>query len=192
MAKHKFISVTYDLYVGGENEELMEQATKDQPLTFISWIGMMLPKFEENVANLNVGDKFDFVINHEDAYGEYDTDSVLELDKKIFEIDGKFDAEVIKEGNVVPLMNDEGYRFNASVVEVSADKVKVDLNHPLAGEDLHFKGEVIESREATKEEVEAAKNPHKCGGCGGNCSGNCSGNCGEGDCNCEGGCEGCK
>ena len=62
MAKHRFISLTYDLYVGDENEELMEQATKERPLTFISWIGMMLPKFEENVADLKVGDKFDFTI----------------------------------------------------------------------------------------------------------------------------------
>ncbi len=184
MAKHRFISLTYDLYVGDENEELMEQATKERPLTFISWIGMMLPKFEENVADLKVGDKFDFTIDHTDAYGEYDTESVLELDKKIFEVDGKFNSEMVSEGNVVPLMDADGNRFNASVVKVTDDKVTVDLNHPLAGENLHFKGEIIESREATEEEVEAAKHPHHCGGCGGNC--------GDGDCNCEGGCEGCK
>ena len=40
------------------------------------------------------------------------------------------------------------------VVEIGDDTVKVDLNHPLAGEDLHFKGEVLSVRVATADELD--------------------------------------
>ena len=72
---NKSVSAEYELYVDGETEgelELMEKATAQQPLSFIYGIGMMLPKFEENIFGLAVGDTFDFTINNEDAYGPYE------------------------------------------------------------------------------------------------------------------------
>lgn len=181
---NKSVSAEYELYVDGEVEgelELMEKATEQQPLNFVYGVGMMLPKFEENLFGMQVGDKFDFVINCEEAYGEYDDDSVLDLDRSIFEIDGKLDEEMIFEGNVVPLMDSEGNRVNAQIVSVSDSHVKVDLNHPLAGENLHFKGSVLEVREATEKELAALMG----GGCGSGCGcgdGGCSsGSCGCGD-----------
>lgn len=183
---NKAVSAEYELYVDGENEgelELMEKATVEQPLSFVYGVGMMLPKFEENLFGMQVGDKFDFVINTEDAYGEYDDDSVIDLDKAIFEIDGKIDDEVIFEGNVVPLMDSEGNRVNAQVVSINDTHVKVDLNHPLAGENLHFKGSVLEVREASEKELAALMGGGGCGsgcGCGDN-GGGCGSGCGEGE-----------
>lgn len=177
---NKSVSAEYELYVDGETEgelELMEKATSEQPLSFIYGIGMMLPKFEENIFGLAVGDTFDFTINNEDAYGPYEDENVLDLDRSIFEIDGKLDTEVVYEGNVVPLMDNEGHRINAQVVEVTDAHVKVDLNHPLAGENLHFKGSILEVREATEKELAALTG----GGCGGGC-GCGDGGCGDGSC----------
>ena len=68
----------------------------------------------------------------------------------------------------------------ATVLEIGDSKVKVDLNHPLAGNRLNFKGYIIENREATKEEMQTMLNHLNGGGCGGNCGGDCGG--------CEGGC----
>ena len=82
----KAVSAEYELYVDGEVEgelELMEKATAEQPLSFIYGVNMMLPKFESNLFGLQAGDKFDFTIEKEDAYGEYDDDSVLDLDRAI-------------------------------------------------------------------------------------------------------------
>jgi FKBP-type peptidyl-prolyl cis-trans isomerase SlyD len=173
------------LYVDGETEgelELMERATAEQPLSFIYGVGMMLPKFEENIFGLATGDKFDFTIENEDAYGPYEDENVLDLDRSIFEIDGKLDEEVVFEGNVVPLMDNEGHRINAQVVEVTDTHVKVDLNHPLAGENLHFKGSILEVREASEKELAALQGGGGCG-CG-------SGGCGDEGCGCDDGEEG--
>ena len=74
----------------------------------------------------------------------------MDLPKNIFEVDGKFDAEMIKEGNTVPMMDSNGNRMNGSVLEVKDDIVVMDFNHPLAGETLHFSGEVIDVHEPRK------------------------------------------
>jgi len=182
---NKSVSAEYELYVDGETEgelELMERATAEQPLSFIYGVGMMLPKFEENIFGLATGDKFDFTIENEDAYGPYEDENVLDLDRSIFEIDGKLDEEVVFEGNVVPLMDNEGHRINAQVVEVTDTLVKVDLNHPLAGETLHFKGSILEVREASEKELAALQGGGGCG-CG-------SGGCGDEGCGCDDGEEG--
>lgn len=187
---NKSVSAEYELYVDGEAEgelELMEKATAQEPLKFIYGVGMMLPKFEENLFGLQVGDAFDFSIKNEDAYGEYDDDSVLDLERAIFEIDGKLDEEMIFEGNVVPLMDNEGNRVNAQVVTITDTHVTVDLNHPLAGENLHFKGSVLEVREATEKEIAALTHAGGCG-CGCDENGCGEGGCGEGGCN-DGTCE---
>jgi FKBP-type peptidyl-prolyl cis-trans isomerase SlyD len=181
ITSNKSVSAEYELYVDGETEgelELMEKATAEQPLNFIYGVGMMLPKFEENLFGLAVGDTFDFIINNEEAYGPYEDENVLDLDRSIFEIDGKLDTEMVFEGNVVPLMDNEGHRINAQVVEVTDTHVKVDLNHPLAGENLHFKGKVLEVREATEKELNALMGTG--GGCG--CG---SGGCGDNGCGCD-------
>lgn len=178
---NKSVSAEYELYVDGENEgelELMEKASSEQPLNFIYGVGMMLPKFEENLFGLAAGDKFDFTIAVEDAYGPYEDENVIDLDRGIFEIDGQLDTNMVFEGNVVPLMDNEGHRINAQVVSISDSHVKVDLNHPLAGETLHFKGSVLEVREATEKELNALMGGGGCG-CG-------SGGCGSDSCGSDG------
>jgi FKBP-type peptidyl-prolyl cis-trans isomerase SlyD len=184
----KIVTLTYDLYVSaeGEEQELMESATVEKPLTYCHGIGMMLPKFEANIAGLTSNEKFDFTISKEDAYGEYDDAHLLDLPRNIFEIDGKFDEEVVFVGNVVPLMDSEGNKINAQVVEITADAVSVDLNHPLAGEDLHFIGKVIEVRDASDEELASYLGGGSCGcgsgGCG--CDEEDEQGCGSGGCGC--------
>lgn len=190
---NKVVKVQYDLYVEGEEqgkEELMERATAEAPLVYCHGIGMMLPMFEAALEGKDANDEFDFVIAKDDAYGEYDEAGVLELDKKIFCIDGEFDAERVQVGAIIPMNTADGQIIKAQVIEITKDKVTIDLNHPLAGEDLHFIGKILEVRDVTEAELKALTQPHGCGGCGGNCSGNC----GEGECggNCEGGCGNCK
>lgn len=183
---NKYVAVTYDLNVGeGDERELMEKATAEKPLQFIYGMGMMLPAFEAALQDLAVGDKFNFSLAPADAYGEYKEENVLNLPKNIFVIDGKFDSEVIKEGNTVPMMDSDGRRMNGSILEVRDDVVVMDFNHPLAGETLHFSGEVIEVREASAEEI-AQCTTMADGGCG------CGCDCGDGECGSGcGGCGGC-
>jgi len=168
IAEKKIVSISYDLYVdaeeAGAEQELMEQAPASEPLVFCFGMGMMLPKFEEELKGKQVGDKFDFTIGYADAYGEYDDENLTDLPKSIFMVDGKFDDEMITEGGIVPLVDSDGNRLNAVVVKINPDTVTVDFNHPLAGENLHFIGEVLDVRDATEQEINMIMNPG-CGGC---------------------------
>ena len=189
--KNQYMEVSYQLYVDGEQGlELMEEATQERPFQWITGFGFALDAFESQLAGLEKGAAFDFTIPKEQAYGDYIEERVLDLAREMFCIEGKFDEEHIYPDAIIPLQNEDGQRFYGRVVEIGADKVKVDLNHPLAGETLHFKGQVLENRPATNKEIEMML-PH-CGGCGGGC-GSCGGDCG-GDCggNCGGNCGGCN
>ncbi len=183
ISERMMVAVSYDLYVPAENndEELMEQASPQKPFVFCAGLGMTLPKFEEELKGKKVGETFDFFISKEDGYGEYEDEYVIDLEKHLFEVDGKFDSDMIFPGNIIPLMDNEGNRINASVLEIGKDTVKVDLNHPLAGEDLHFVGEVLDVHAASEEEIKALMG--NMGGCGCGCDD-------MDDCN-SGGCGGC-
>jgi FKBP-type peptidyl-prolyl cis-trans isomerase SlyD len=173
---NKFVSVTYDLNVGEEDErELMERATPERPLQFIFGTDSMLPAFEDELNGLAMGDSFQFTLTPENAYGEFNEEHVLELPKAMFEVDGKFDSEYIVEGNTIPMIDDRGQRMNGSVLEVKDDVVIMDFNHPLAGETLHFSGKVLDVHEPTAEEI-TAMNAAKNIGCEGGCAG-CESDC---------------
>ena len=143
------VSLTYDLYVDKDGkEELEESATEEQPLTFLYGAGQMLPKFEENLSELSTGDAYEFRLSAEDAYGEYDEEAVANLPIEMFN-----GTEVPVIGSVLPLQDNNGNRFQGQVVSVAEDAVIVDLNHPMAGQELHFKGNILNVRPATPEEL---------------------------------------
>jgi len=144
------VSLTYDLYVDQENgsEVLQESATEEQPLTFLYGAGQMLPKFEENLAGLSTGDSYEFRLSAEDAYGNYDEEAIANLPKEMFN-----GTDIPEIGSIVPLQDNNGNRFQGQVVSVAEDAVIVDLNHPMAGQELHFKGNILNVRPATPEEL---------------------------------------
>ena len=176
--ENKYITLAYKLYtIENGEKEFTEEAPAEHPFQFISGLGLTLESFENQVKDLNKGDKFDFTIKAEEAYGEYDEEHVIDLPKNIFEIEGKFDSERVVEGAVIPLMTSEGQRINGSVVEVKDDVVVMDMNHPLAGCDLNFVGEITENRPATTDELSEMARMMSGGGCSGGCGGGC--NCGD-------------
>lgn len=183
---NKYIAVSYRLYVDSEDgKELLEEATAEKPFHFITGFGIALDAFESKLLAKQKGDDFSFALEKEDAYGDYQEKLVTDVSREIFTINGKFDSENIYPEAIVPLQNEDGQRFYGKIVEVGEQTVKVDLNHPLAGETLHFEGKVLENRDATNEEIQSLIS-HMSGGCGG-----CGCNCGSCDSDC-GSCGGCK
>ena len=177
----KVVKAIYSLFINGEDgkEELMEQATEQAPLVWCQGEGMMLPAFEAAMAGKSEGDEFDFVLKAEEAYGEYYPEGVQELPKTMFfNGDGEFDEERVYVGAVVPMNTVDGQIVRAQVCEITNDKVTIDLNHPYAGEDLHFTGKILEIRDVTEGELKAIRNPHGCGKCKGDCN-DCESGCGS-------------
>ena len=102
--KHNmFVAVSYTLYtVDGEKKEKIEEAPASKPFEFITGFGVTLDEFEKQIAQLDKGADFEFQLSKEQAYGDFEQERVLDLDRSIFQINGHFDHENIFEGAVVP------------------------------------------------------------------------------------------
>lgn len=187
---NKYVTVAYELYTDNDKgiHELVEKAPIEHPFQFISGLSIALDSFESKILAMAEGEAFDFVLKVDEAYGPYEQERVIELPKETFVINGRFDKDMVYPGAVLPLINADGMRFQGLVLELKDNTVIIDLNHPLAGKDLHFKGQVVTMRDATNEEIQALINHEGCN-CGGDCEGGCEGGCGghhhehgEGEC----------
>jgi FKBP-type peptidyl-prolyl cis-trans isomerase SlyD len=152
--KEKVVSVSYELKADNAEENVIETVGKDNPLTFLYGVGNMLEQFEVNLAGLDKGEGFEFKLSVDEAYGQPRPEMVVDVPKQAFEVEGKVQEDLLQKGKQIPMQDKEGNRLNGIVVDVSDQAVKVDFNHPLAGEALKFKGEVVDIREATQEELQ--------------------------------------
>ncbi|AZA61344.1 FKBP-type peptidyl-prolyl cis-trans isomerase [Chryseobacterium indoltheticum] len=144
------VAVKYILHTIEEDGSkiLVEETTAENPLTFLYGMGMMIPKFEQNILGLKAGDKAAFVIQPEEAYGEKQEDAIAQLPIDMFAESG-----VPPIGAILPLSDNQGNNFQAFVVEVTPEVVVADLNHPMAGKVLDFQVEILNTRPATEEEL---------------------------------------
>lgn len=172
IGKNTVVSLSYTLTVEGD---VVETVNADSPLRFIFGTGYLLPKFEENVTGKKVGDKFDFMLSAKEGYGEISEDALVELPINMFEVDGKVEEGLLTLGNVLPMQDSDGNRLQGTIEEIKEDVVVMDFNHPLAGAELHFQGEVVEVRDVTPQELMDGLYGENASSCdSGSCSG-CSG-----------------
>jgi FKBP-type peptidyl-prolyl cis-trans isomerase SlyD len=151
--KNKVVSISYNLYKDSEKGEMIESTEGQDPLVFLTGLGQMIPEFEANVIELSAGDDFSFGIKSENAYGKRTDDAIVELPQDMFMKEGKLVEEVVVD-NVLPLEDQNGQVHPAKIVSVNEETITCDVNHPLADQDLHFTGKIVEVRDATAEELE--------------------------------------
>ncbi len=147
---NQVVALSYTLNTIEENGEkvLVEETTSENPLTFLYGVGMMIPKFENEIKGLTVGDKKSFTISPSEAYGERQDDAIAQLPVDMFQESGMPPV-----GAILPLSDNQGNNFQAVVVEVTPEVVVADLNHPMAGKTLNFDVEILSNRPATEEEL---------------------------------------
>lgn len=155
--KNKVVTLQYHLTVDDKEigkEVTIEQTDAQHPFVFLFGSGSLLESFENNIRGMKPGDQFDFVLKSSEAYGEMQNENIVDIPLEAFlGEDGKMDEEIIKVGNTVPMVDNEGHHMQGVVEEITDSFVKMDFNHPLAGMDLHFKGNVQDVRDASSEEI---------------------------------------
>ena len=149
VSKNKVVTLTYSLKLDDNN--IVDYATEDQPFAFIHGIGQTLPAFDNALAGKKAGEEFSFSLDSENAYGTYNPGYVHTLPKGAFEGAPEGTMAV---GKTVPMQDQEGNPLMGVIQEVSDAGVKMDFNHPLAGQNLHFSGKILDLREATKAELD--------------------------------------
>lgn len=160
---NKMISLIYELRDSNQEGRIIEMLEEAKPLSFIYGTGRLLPVFESNINSLKAGDLFRFALDAELAYGHKREDMIVNIPISVFETEGKVNEEICQVGNLVPMMDNDGNPLNGIINEITETYVRMDFNHPLAGQDLFFSGRIIDVREATEEEL--AGSVHACSGC---------------------------
>lgn len=160
------VTMTYILREKDENGRLIQEATKDNPFTFICGLQQVLPKFEENLLGKEPGDHYCFYLTPEEGYGMRNESLVKEFEKEMF-MQSDVLKDTLKVGMQLPFRTYNGGIAMGVVCEIGDDFVKVDFNSDLAGVHLCFSGEILDVRESTDEDF-------KDEGCGGSCE-SCSG-----------------
>ena len=173
IADKMYVAIEYTLTL--ESGQEIDKSPEGQPLGFITGTGQIIPGLEKALMGRTAGDNARLVVEPEDAYGPVKDNLFQEIPKTQFPSDVD-----IKPGMAFEAQGPHG-PFMITVAKINDnDTVTVDLNHPMAGKQLHFDVNVVEVREPTAEELAAAA-ASLSSGCG--CGSGDADACGSG-CNC--------
>lgn len=130
-----------------------------QPEEFLIGHDLLIEDFESNLMGLAEGDSFSFQVTADRAYGPIDPQAIFDFPLTTFaEEDGHIDDEVVQVGHIFPMADKDGNKHFGKIIRKMKDRVTMDFNHPFAGKDLHFEGQVVGVRPATEEDkLNAAK-----------------------------------
>ena len=139
--------VQFHYAVSEQGAAPVESSEGGEPLAILAGHGNIIPGLEKAMEGHEAGDKFAVDVPAADAYGEKREGLTQRVPKK------HFGGQRLEPGMQVVLNTNFGPRA-VTIEKVGMSVVDVDLNHPMAGKDLHFDIEIVEVREASAEELE--------------------------------------
>lgn len=128
--------------------EELDSSRGDEPLTYLHGAGEIVPGLEARLEGKNAGDSAKLIVPAEEGYGERQGPGAQRVARDAFA-----GIDEIEVGMAFDTEDEDGELQTVWVVGVEADEVLIDLNHPLAGEELHFDIEILDVRDATAEEL---------------------------------------
>lgn len=139
--------VRFHYTVSEVGQEPLESSKEREPIAILIGHGNIIPGLEQAMMDKEAGENFSVDVPAAEAYGERRDGLTQRIPKK------HFGNEKLAPGMQVVLQTNFGPRA-VTVQKVGHSVVDVDLNHPMAGKDLHFDVEIVEVREAQAEEIE--------------------------------------
>ncbi len=124
--------------------------TEPESMNFVVGYEKILPALEQRLMGQPQGAELEFVIPAEEAFGKPDPALVKTKPLELFP-----QGKDLQPGKWVVATNQKtGAQYGFFVKAKSADSIVLDYNHPLAGQDLHYRVKVVSVRPATREELE--------------------------------------
>ncbi len=142
----KVVGIHYKLE---DNEgNVLDSSEGREPLYYLHGYGNIIPGLEDELEGKSIKEKFTVKVQPEDGYGEYNKEMVYVIERTKFP-----DPENIEIGMTFT-SNAQGQQINLNVIGMEGNDITLDANHPLAGKELNFDVEVVEIRDASKEEIQ--------------------------------------
>ena len=156
IAINHVVAVHYNLR-DDKNELIDSTYDKDKPMVYLHGRRQMITGFETAVASAAVGDKLSFSVMPAEGYGLRNINNTQRIPSKYLKHEGR-----LTPGKNIHVNTDNGVK-PGTVIKVGRFNVDVDMNHPLAGKNLHFDVEIMNIRKATDEEIaEGQAHPNCC------------------------------
>lgn len=140
------VSMEYTLRIDGE---VIDSSEGQDPLEFLTGRGNIISGLEREMIGMKVGESKDVVVAPKDGYGEYDEAAYLDVPLKQFPKDMK-----VEEGLELTVRDQNGQARYARIETLEGETARLNFNHPLAGDELHFNVKVVNLREPSGEELE--------------------------------------
>jgi FKBP-type peptidyl-prolyl cis-trans isomerase SlyD len=145
----RLISFHYTLRDG--SGRVLDTSRGAAPLSFIEGADQIVPGLEKVLRGMQAGEQRKVSVSPEEGYGPRREELIGHVPLAQLPVDGE-----IKVGDQFRTGADQ-YAPIVTVIAVEGDQVKLDANHPLAGETLHFDVEFVSAREATAAEQQSAR-----------------------------------
>lgn len=127
-------------YTGSlEDGTIFDSSTGREPLEFTLGEGQLIAGFERAVLGMTPGDSVQVTISPEEGYGPHLEEMVIAIGR-----DKVPEGLALEVDMQVQLQTPDGRPAPATVVEISAESVTLDVNHPLAGKSLVFDIDLVE------------------------------------------------
>ena len=146
-APTRVISFHYTL-TNAQGETIDTSRDQKDAFSYMEGMSQIIPGLEKSMALLNAGDTRKIEVEPAEAYGEHDEQLIVEVPRSKLP-----NADELEAGDQFQASGPNGEQLLFRVLEINGDNVKLDGNHPLAGEKLIFDVEVTGIRNATNEEL---------------------------------------
>jgi FKBP-type peptidyl-prolyl cis-trans isomerase SlyD len=144
VAKNKAVYITYSIVDGLGN--VFEQM--DMPVGYIHRANSgIFEKVEDALEGCSVGDHLEVVLTPEEGFGEHQPELTFTDDLDNVPPQFRF------VGAEVELSNDRDEAMMFKVTQIADGKLTIDGNHPMAGQTVTFKVDVVSVRNATADEI---------------------------------------
>lgn len=117
---------------------VFDSSTEREPLAFQLGAGQVIPGFEKAVEGMEQGQKTNTTVPATEAYGPRQEEAVVSVARS--QLPPTIDPKV---GQQLQVQQENGQPYTVRVVQVDEEKVTLDANHPLAGQDLQFEIELL-------------------------------------------------
>lgn len=124
---------------------LLDSNVGEPPLIYAQGENQIISGFEKALYGMRAGEETHIIVGPEEGYGDADPMAIAEVRKE------SFPEGALAIGTQRMVRSQEGSTSMVRVKEIKEQTVILDLNHPLAGQTLHFDVKIL-NVEAPSEE----------------------------------------
>lgn len=164
--RSSFVKIRYRVRI--PDGLVLKGAQELEFMDFVTGYAQVVPGLEKRLVGRSIGEKMEFTVPPEEAFGPRYSELVIEKNRADFHFPPGMTPHI---GMELPIIFSGSDGPDTVMIKaIKGDTIVVDANHALAGASLQYELEIVEARPATSEDI-CSEWDEQCG----------EGACGEGE-----------